>query len=226
MESIHKHKLKLGKFSEQKKIPTSKFVSVETLFNSDKEPEEQEIVCLKSDVILLEERYNNLLIAYGGLIKNYSQGPASRATDVSNEIIITMEGGLIQNIENIPQDIQIKVNDYDISEIVTDQELEEDHKKDDEGKYHTENIWKSKIKVVNVTETKAVCAECGSDDVEIRMWKNCKTGKVDTISDDNSDTWCNACVNHWATDMCACGSGLPPEKCDGDFEECGKPYYK
>lgn len=35
---------------------------------------------------------------------------------------------------------------------------------------------------------------------------------------------CNHCVNHWGLDLCACGSGLPPDECDNGFEECGKPF--
>lgn len=36
---------------------------------------------------------------------------------------------------------------------------------------------------------------------------------------------CNHCINHWGTDVCACGSGKPFKECDGGFNECGKPYY-
>ena len=34
---------------------------------------------------------------------------------------------------------------------------------------------------------------------------------------------CDHCVNHWGVDLCACGSGEPPEKCQEGFPECGEP---
>lgn len=37
---------------------------------------------------------------------------------------------------------------------------------------------------------------------------------------------CNACVNHWATDMCACGSGEPYDECKEGFDVCGQPMQK
>lgn len=37
---------------------------------------------------------------------------------------------------------------------------------------------------------------------------------------------CDHCVNHYGMDLCACGSGLPPEKCDRHTRVCGKPMQK
>jgi hypothetical protein len=34
---------------------------------------------------------------------------------------------------------------------------------------------------------------------------------------------CNHCVNHWGTDLCACGSGKAPNKCGEGLRVCGKP---
>lgn len=34
---------------------------------------------------------------------------------------------------------------------------------------------------------------------------------------------CDHCVNHYGLDLCACGSGLSPDECDGGLPECGKP---
>lgn len=34
---------------------------------------------------------------------------------------------------------------------------------------------------------------------------------------------CDHCVNKWGIDLCGCGSGETPEKCDGGFNECGSP---
>lgn len=31
---------------------------------------------------------------------------------------------------------------------------------------------------------------------------------------------CNACVNHWATHLCGCGSGQKYGKCDMELSEC------
>ena len=44
-------------------------------------------------------------------------------------------------------------------------------------------------------EEVAVCEKCGSDDVEIRVWQNLKTGRVDDNCD-RDDTYCNACEGH------------------------------
>jgi hypothetical protein len=35
---------------------------------------------------------------------------------------------------------------------------------------------------------------------------------------------CNHCVNHWGTDICACGSGRPYDKCAKmGHKICGRP---
>ena len=34
---------------------------------------------------------------------------------------------------------------------------------------------------------------------------------------------CNHCVNNWGLDLCACGSGEPPELCKEGFSCCGEP---
>ena len=50
-------------------------------------------------------------------------------------------------------------------------------------------------------------------------------------------TWgsCNYCVNHWGTDLCACGSGEKADECDCEFDcngipmqdiEEGRTHYK
>ena len=46
------------------------------------------------------------------------------------------------------------------------------------------------------TEYVHVCEECGSDDVETRMWMNLKTGHSEPISNDLEDNWCNRCEDH------------------------------
>ncbi|MFA5376709.1 MAG: hypothetical protein WC455_13255 [Dehalococcoidia bacterium] len=45
-------------------------------------------------------------------------------------------------------------------------------------------------------EEVAVCDNCGSDDVEVRVWQNLKTGRIDDGSCDRSDMWCNHCLGH------------------------------
>ena len=42
----------------------------------------------------------------------------------------------------------------------------------------------------------AVCDSCGSDDVEIRVWQNLKTGRINADGGDRGDTWCNSCQGH------------------------------
>lgn len=42
----------------------------------------------------------------------------------------------------------------------------------------------------------AVCDNCGSDDVEIRVWQNLKTGRIDDMNCDREDTWCKNCEGH------------------------------
>jgi hypothetical protein len=52
---------------------------------------------------------------------------------------------------------------------------------------------------------------------------------VESLIDDDFDPThnCNYCVNHWGTDLCACGSGKHPEDCEDSpqYEDCGQPYY-
>lgn len=37
---------------------------------------------------------------------------------------------------------------------------------------------------------------------------------------------CDYCVNHWGTDICACGSGEKYQVCVNDFDECGRPMQE
>jgi len=50
-------------------------------------------------------------------------------------IIITVEGGLIQNIDGIPAGVVVEVRDYDLDE------GDEDTKKDKDGHAYREGIW-------------------------------------------------------------------------------------
>jgi hypothetical protein len=45
-----------------------------------------------------------------------------------------------------------------------------------------------------------VCVNCGSTNVEKKMWQHCETGKLTSISDDDEDTWCNNCEGHHGLD--------------------------
>ena len=40
------------------------------------------------------------------------------------------------------------------------------------------------------------CMNCGSDDVEIRVWLNLKTGMTDDGGCERDDTWCKTCEEH------------------------------
>ncbi len=51
-------------------------------------------------------------------------------------IVITMDGGLIQEIEGIPQDVVIVVRDYDVEGVD-----EDDLTKDENGNECFESIW-------------------------------------------------------------------------------------
>ena len=46
-------------------------------------------------------------------------------------------------------------------------------------------------------EDVAVCEECGSDDVEIRVWYNLKTGRIDANNVEREDTYCGKCDDHY-----------------------------
>jgi len=51
--------------------------------------------------------------------------------------------------------------------------------------------------MAETNEPKLVCKVCGSDDMEIRMWVNLKTGETSDCSDGESDdNWCNKCEDH------------------------------
>jgi len=47
-------------------------------------------------------------------------------------------------------------------------------------------------------ENKYVCAECGSSDVEARVWAKVNTGEISGSIDvtDNEDCWCCICEEH------------------------------
>lgn len=79
-----------------------------------------------------------------------------------------------------------------------------------------------------------ICNRCGSVEVwdeltgEDKMvpdfkWLNDR-GYVYRVDDDFIHSWvsCNACVNQWRVDYCACGSGKPYAECDCAMKE---PYY-
>ena len=54
-------------------------------------------------------------------------------------IIITVEGGLIQNIDGIPAGVVVEVHDYDLDEGDED----EDTKNDADGNSYREGIWEA-----------------------------------------------------------------------------------
>lgn len=51
----------------------------------------------------------------------------------------------------------------------------------------------------------------------------CKGGDFSMLKELDKTFACNHCVNHYGLDLCACGSGMAPEKCDQGFDVCGKP---
>lgn len=75
--------------------------------------------------------------------------------------------------------------------------------------------------------------ECGAITVEGNNFSNSMTEETFLREFPDEDVpgetnWgnCNHCVNHYGIDLCACGSGEPVGKCDGDYEECkeGLPF--
>ena len=77
------------------------------------------------------------------------------------------------------------------------------------------------------SEATMLCA-CGAVTVEIggQMFSMSEATFRDTYghapaSDMPTMYNCNHCVNHWGTDLCACGSGESPADCDGGYSECG-----
>lgn len=57
-------------------------------------------------------------------------------------IIVYVCGGVIQDIQNIPEGIQIRVQDYDIDNL-TDKELHEETEPDEEGNPCVVGIWEN-----------------------------------------------------------------------------------
>jgi len=47
-----------------------------------------------------------------------------------------------------------------------------------------------------MNKTIQVCKDCGSDDVERKMWENQKTGELSDASFDDDDNFCNKCEEH------------------------------
>jgi hypothetical protein len=62
-----------------------------------------------------------------------------RRNEIMRTIVITVSGGLIQSIENIPYDVRVKVKDYD-TDSHTEEELLRECEKDEDG-YYCESFW-------------------------------------------------------------------------------------
>lgn len=41
-----------------------------------------------------------------------------------------------------------------------------------------------------------ICENCGSYDVEHRVWQHLNNGKISGETSDKEDTWCNSCQKH------------------------------
>lgn len=42
--------------------------------------------------------------------------------------------------------------------------------------------------------SKYVCRECGSEDIQVKMWANPNTNEIDELCDDEfPECWCNQC---------------------------------
>ena len=54
------------------------------------------------------------------------------------------------------------------------------------------NIVKEKASL----KTKTVCANCGSTNVEVRVWEHQETGELSGATGEDNDTWCNECEGH------------------------------
>jgi hypothetical protein len=54
------------------------------------------------------------------------------------------------------------------------------------------------LKMIDEKDTKLYCDECGSDDVQIKMWVNPNTSHVDgeCSTDVIEDGWCKQCNEH------------------------------
>lgn len=46
------------------------------------------------------------------------------------------------------------------------------------------------------TKVVIVCANCNSDNVELKHWVNANTNEVGACTEDEEDTWCNDCETH------------------------------
>ncbi len=57
-------------------------------------------------------------------------------------ITVYVRGGVIQDIQNIPEGIQIRVQDYDIDNL-TDKELQEETEPDEEGNPCVVGVWEN-----------------------------------------------------------------------------------
>ena len=51
----------------------------------------------------------------------------------------------------------------------------------------------------------------------------CEGGSFDELEELPRTFSCNHCINHYGIDLCACGSGEEPDKCENGFDCCGRP---
>ena len=90
----------------------------------------------------------------------------------------------------------------------------------------------------SIQVTEAIKCQCGAFTLEIALADGdqqicsmtedtleAKIGKdvIAPVLQDTVYSNCNHCVNNWGIDLCACGSGETPDKCENDHEVCGTP---
>lgn len=60
---------------------------------------------------------------------------------MSTPIIVTVQGGVVQDIENITPGIEVEVHDYDVETTDPDDHLHP-HEHDDDGEPFIRTVWK------------------------------------------------------------------------------------
>jgi len=58
-----------------------------------------------------------------------------------HKIIVIVEGGLIQDISNIPKDIEIEVHDYDCDSEPDPNNKHNNTREDSDGAYYWQSTW-------------------------------------------------------------------------------------
>jgi hypothetical protein len=135
--------------------------------------------------------------------------------------VITTKKGLFDALEPYSDDdrVVVEVHDMELSEDLYRFSIDEIHMGEDrEG-----NDRGFEIRICPIQhepdpfECFTVCSNCGSKNVEIRVWEHQETGNLSGATGDDDDTWCNECEGHHGIEI------INPDPEGKTCPNCGNP---